>query len=156
MTAVTRPAEARRSASRMMNSSIRCSFTGGLVGWITKTSCPRIESSILTLISPSGKRRSLGSVSWTSRTSAIRRASCMLALPEMSLSSPHGDEGAVADLGPVLVLAVEVGGDRAGADVGVLAEVRVAQVGHVRHPAPVADLRADQLGEAADMHVVSD
>jgi len=38
VTAVTRPAEARRSASRMMNSSIRCSFTGGLVGWITNTS----------------------------------------------------------------------------------------------------------------------
>src|SRR6202521_1561388 len=60
MTAVTRPAEARRRASRMMKSSIRCSLTGGLVGWITKTSWPRIESSILTLISPSGKWRRRG------------------------------------------------------------------------------------------------
>src|SRR5438105_433678 len=75
----------------MMNSSIRCSLTGGLVGWITNTSWPRIESSILTLISPSGKCRRRGSVSWTSRISAIRAASVGLAPPEMSFSSPHGE-----------------------------------------------------------------
>src|SRR4029077_17834136 len=35
----------------------------------------------------------------------------------------HPDEGAVADLGAVLVGAIEVGRDRTRADVGVLAEV---------------------------------
>src|SRR5438309_10886082 len=43
----------------------------------------------------------------------------------------HPDEGPVADLGPVLVDAVEVRRDRAGADVGVLADVGVAEVGDV-------------------------
>src|SRR5216683_6649147 len=219
MTAVTRPAEARLNASRMMNSSIRCSLTGGEVGWITNTSCPRIESSILTLISPSGKWRRRGSVSWTSRISAIFAASIGLAPPEMSFSSPQGelsapvnstavcnlpinwlspnhpsgnpdgcrafrnvlrhhrtgpraraladldrrdqhrvdaDEGAISDLGPVLVRAVEVGGNSTRADVGVRAQVRIAQVGHVRHPRAARDLRPHELGEAPDVHVIGD
>src|SRR5713226_9615836 len=210
MTAVTLPAEARRSASRMMKSSIRCSFTGGEVGWMTNTSCPRIESSILTLISPSGKRRRRGSVSGTSSLVEISCASPGLALPAISLRAPHGeasspvnstavvnlpinrssfllyaplpvpppfeergflsyhpswtsdrcravgdvpgddragpgassstkfdgshqhrvdpDEGAVADLGAVLVSPIEVGRDRTRADVGVLAEVGVPEI----------------------------
>src|SRR4029077_13019593 len=229
MTAVTLPAEARRSASRMMKSSIRCSFTGGEGGWITNTSWPRIESSILTLISPSGKRRRRGSVSWTSRISEMRAASSGFALPAMSLRAPQGDasspanstavvnlpitlgalrpiplrgfltyhpswnsdgcrairdvfcdhgagpcasapaqfdgsdehrvdphESAVADLGSILALAVEVGRDRAGADVGVLAEVGVAQVRDVGHSAPPPHLRPHQLGKAADVNVLGD
>src|SRR4030081_337123 len=56
MTAVTRPAEARRRASRMMNSSIRFSFTGWQGGWMTNTSWPRIEPSIFTSCSPPAER----------------------------------------------------------------------------------------------------
>src|SRR6266849_1526732 len=215
MTAVTLPAEARRSASRMMNSSIRCSLTGGDVGWMTKTSCPRIESSILTLISPSGKRRRRGSVRGTPSLSEMRWARPRLALPAMSLSAPQGedsspanstavvicrslflsyhpswnsyrcravrdvlgddragprarpfpkfdgsdehrvhpDERPVTDLSSVLACAVEVRRDRAGADVGVLAEVGVAEIGDVRHPALLPHLRPHELGEAADVDV---
>src|ERR1700737_142707 len=218
MTAVTLPADARRRASRMMNSSIRCSFTGGDVGWMTNTSCPRIESSILTLISPSGKCRRRGSVRGTPSFSEMRWASSGLALPAMSLSAPQGeasspvnstavvnlpiillpyhpswnsdgcralgnvfrddracpgagalakfdgsdqhrvhpDEGSVADLGAVLVDAIEVRSDRAGADVGVLAEVGVAEIRNVGHLAVPAHLRPHQLGEAADVDVLRD
>src|SRR5881397_2052724 len=178
-----------------------------------------MESSILTLISPSGKLRSRGSVSWTSRISAIFPARSMLALPEISLSSPqgelsalvystavcslpinrlspyhpsgnsdrcravrdvlghhrarpgarllaqfdgrhqhrvHADEGTVADLGAVLVHPVEVGRNRTGADVGVGAQVGVAEVRDVRHAAARSDLRAHELGKAADVHVLGD
>src|SRR6266567_333246 len=230
MTAVTLPAEARRRASRMMKSSIRCSFTGGDVGWITNTSCPRIESSILTLISPSGKCLRRGSVSGTSSFSEMRAARSGLALPAISLRAPQGedsspanstavvnlpitllsvprpfrgrgfppyhpswnsdccravrdvfcdhragpgsrapanldgsdqhrvdtDEGAVADLGAVLVGAVEVGRDRARPDVGLLAKVRVAEIRNVRHLAVPPHLRPHELGEAADVDVLGD
>src|SRR4029077_14996608 len=44
----------------------------------------------------------------------------------------HANERAVADLGAVLVRAVEVGRDRAGADVGVLAKLGVAKVRDMR------------------------
>src|SRR3979411_623416 len=197
MTAVTLPAEARLRASRMMKSSIRCSFTGGDVGWMTNTSCPRIESSILTLISPSGKCRSRGPVRGTPDLSAMRGASFGLDLPQMTFRAPQGeasspvnstavvnlpiiflpyhpswntdgcralgdvfsddracpgtgalakfdgsdqhrvhpDERPVADLGPVLLDAVEVRRARAGAAVGILATVGVAEardVGHMR------------------------
>lgn len=49
-----RDALARRSASIMMNISIRCWFAGGLVDWRTKTSVPRTFSSIFTKVSPLG------------------------------------------------------------------------------------------------------
>src|ERR1039458_3455596 len=49
-----RLALARRSASIMMNSSIRLWFVGGDVGWMMKTSSPRTFSSIFTNVSPSG------------------------------------------------------------------------------------------------------
>ena len=39
----------------MINSSIRFSLTGGQVGWTRNTSRPRMSSSILQEISPSGK-----------------------------------------------------------------------------------------------------
>src|ERR1700694_4905185 len=237
MTAVTLPAEARRRASRMMNSSIRCSFTGGEVGWITNTSCPRIESSILTLISPSGNRRKRGSVSGTSSLSEMSWARAGLALPAISLRAPHGEasspvnstavvnlpitcssfllhaplpnsavgergflsyhpswnsdrcravgdvfgddragpgpssstkfdgshqhrvhayERAVADLGAVFVGAIEVSGDRARADVGIFAEVGVAEIGDVRNSAVSPHPGPHQLHEAADVDVFGD
>ena len=49
-----REALARRSASMMMNISIKLWFVGGLVDWTRKTSSPRTFSSILTNVSPSG------------------------------------------------------------------------------------------------------
>src|SRR2546421_7761619 len=68
----------------------------------------------------------------------------------------HAGEGTVPDLGPVLVGAVEIGRNRTGADVGVRAEVGVAQVGHVRDLAAPAHFGADQFGEAADVDVLGD
>src|SRR3981081_930807 len=53
----------------------------------------------------------------------------------------HPNKSAVADLGSVLASAVEVGRDRASTDVRVGAEIRVTQVGDVRHPAVPAHLR---------------
>ena len=50
-------AEARRSASMMISSSIRLSFAGKLVDWMTNTSSPRTFSWISTKISWSAKRR---------------------------------------------------------------------------------------------------
>src|SRR2546430_4840410 len=66
----------------------------------------------------------------------------------------HAYEGAVPDLGPVLIRAVEVGRYRTRADVGVRSEVCIAQVGDVRHPAAAADLAPHELGKAADVHVL--
>jgi hypothetical protein len=51
---VIREALARRSASIMMNISMRCWLAGGLVDWMTNTSVPRTFSSILTKVSPLG------------------------------------------------------------------------------------------------------
>jgi hypothetical protein len=75
----------------MMNSSIRFSLTGWQVGWIRKTSWPRMESWILTSISPSEKRVTRGSVNGTPTSREISCASSGLALPERSLSSPQGE-----------------------------------------------------------------
>src|SRR5215813_1828978 len=97
MTAVIRRAEARRSASRRMKSSIRLSLTGWHVGWITNTSWPRIESWILTSISPSGNRRTRGSVSGTPISSEISAPSSGLELPATSLSWPHGRSASPAN-----------------------------------------------------------
>src|SRR5690606_31878214 len=59
----------------------------------------------------------------------------------------RGDEGVVgaglgvvADRGPVLVGAVVVGEDRAGPDVGLLADLGVSDVGQVRDLGAVPDL----------------
>jgi len=46
MTAVMERALARRHASIVTSSSIRWSFTGGLVGWIRNTSQPRMDSCV--------------------------------------------------------------------------------------------------------------
>src|SRR5437588_6584718 len=68
----------------------------------------------------------------------------------------HADECPVADLGPALVRAVEIGGYRTRAYIRVLADVGVAQVGHVRNPAPPAHLGPHELGEAADVYLLAD
>jgi hypothetical protein len=57
MTAVMRRADARRSASMMMSSSIKWSLAGAEVDWITNTSSPRTFSWTSTKISMSAKRR---------------------------------------------------------------------------------------------------
>src|SRR5207245_300828 len=210
--------EARGGAWMVMMWLIRCSLTGGDGGWMTNSSCPRIASWFLTLISPSGKCRRRGSVRGTPSFSEMRSASSGLALPAMSFSAPQGeasspvnstavvnlpiiflpyhpswntdgcralgdvfrddracpgagalakfdgsdqhrvhpDERPVADLGPVLLDAVEVRRDRTGADVGILAKVGVAEVRDVGHLAVPAHLRPHQLGEAADVDVLGD
>ena len=61
------------------------------------------------------------------------------------------DERAGADRGAVLVLAVVVGGDRSGADVGPLADVGVADVGQVRDLRAGADVRVLDLDERAGL-----
>jgi hypothetical protein len=55
---VIRKELARLKLSIITSSSMRCSFTGGLVGWTMNTSRPRTSSSILQEISPSGNRPS--------------------------------------------------------------------------------------------------
>jgi hypothetical protein len=64
---VIRLAEERRSASMQISSSIRLSFAGKLVDWTTNTSSPRTFSWISMKISSSAKRRTLASVSGSSR-----------------------------------------------------------------------------------------
>jgi hypothetical protein len=81
MTAVIRFAEARRSASAMIRSSIRFVLLGAQVDWITKTSQPRTFSSISTLISPSEKGLTSARASGTPRFSQISCASCGLEFP---------------------------------------------------------------------------
>src|SRR5438034_4418452 len=80
-------ADARLSASIMINSSISVSFTGGQVGWITKTSAPRTFSLTCTSTSPSEKRETSASESGTRRYWAISSASGRLALPLNSFRS---------------------------------------------------------------------
>src|SRR5947199_2648832 len=84
MTAVIRSADARRNASVITSSSIRFSFTGGLVGWITKTSSPRTLSSMRTPISPSANRKMLISDRGTSSPAAISCARAGLPRPPNS------------------------------------------------------------------------
>src|SRR6201981_3380946 len=106
---------------------------------------------------PSGNSygcRAVGHVLGDDRTGSRARAFAKFDGRDQHRIDAH--EGAVADLGPVLVRPVEVGGNRTGADVGVLAQVGVAQVGHVRHLAAASDLRPDELREAADVDVLAD
>src|SRR5580704_650928 len=82
MTAVIEPADARRSASAMMRSSITLSFVGLLVGWITNASTPRTFSPISTKLSPSLNRVTRHLPMGVSRYSPIAAASSGFALPE--------------------------------------------------------------------------
>src|SRR6266542_328438 len=142
MTAVTRPAEARRRASRMMKSSIRFSLIGWQVGWTTNTSWPRIESWILTSISPSGKRRTRGSVSGTDSSREISSANSGLALPEISLSAPHGEVSSLAYSTAVCSLPIICTPSR---DLRLLpAHAR----GHAHHHGVVGDVAVDHRAGA--------
>ena len=82
-----RRADARLNASSMTSSSIRWSFTGGQVGWMTKTSWPRTFSLIWTYTSPSEKRETSASPSESWSVLAISSASGRFALPEKSFRS---------------------------------------------------------------------
>src|SRR5438552_16348848 len=76
-----REALARRSASIMINISIRLWLVGGQVDWTRKTSSPRTFSSIFTKVSPSGNELT---VHWPSSVPidlAIARASGGLDVP---------------------------------------------------------------------------
>ena len=69
----------------------------------------------------------------------------------------HGvaaDEGALADGGGQLVAPVEVGRDRAGADVDVLFHHGITQVRHMIEAHPRAHFRAHQLHEVPDAHLI--
>jgi hypothetical protein len=71
-----RAADDRRNASVMIISSIRCESTGAQVGWMMKTSVPRMFSSIWNETSVSGNLRRRAWPSSTPRNSAISPASC--------------------------------------------------------------------------------
>src|SRR5688572_11661481 len=66
------------------------------------------------------------------------------------------NEGAVADDGLVLLLAVVVAGDRAGADIDVLAYGRVSQVCEVARFRLAAERGLFQLYEVADVGLALD
>src|SRR5579872_2806342 len=83
-----RRADARRSASVMIRSSIRWSLAGNDVDWITNTSEPRTFSWISTKISMSAKRRTTALVSGRSNQLAISLARVGLELPATSLIEP--------------------------------------------------------------------
>src|SRR5580700_5755716 len=82
MTAVIEPADARRSASVMMRSSITLSFVGLLVDWMMNASTPRTFSPISTKLSPSLKRVTLHLPSGVSRYWPMAAPSSGFALPE--------------------------------------------------------------------------
>ena len=69
--AALEPAEARRSASAMIKSSIRLSFTGEQVGWMMYVSTPRTFSRISQNVSPSLNLDTRHWPSGISRTCAI-------------------------------------------------------------------------------------
>src|SRR5271170_2819511 len=83
-----RRAEARRSASVMISSSIRWSLAGNDVDWITNTSEPRTFSWIWTNISMSAKRRTMALVCGTLSQEEISWARAGLELPATSLIEP--------------------------------------------------------------------
>src|SRR5207245_1949577 len=66
---------------------MRLSFTGGEVGWTTKTSVPRTFSFTCTKTSPSEKREISASLTGRERYWAISSASGRFALPEKSFRS---------------------------------------------------------------------
>jgi len=84
MTAVIRLAEARTSASVMINSSIRLSLAGYEVDWMMKTSSPRTFSSTTANTSLSAKRFTWALVSGMSRWAAMAWAKLRFELPASS------------------------------------------------------------------------
>src|SRR4029453_1443399 len=88
MTAVMRDADERRNASIITHNSMMFRSTSAQVGCTTKTSVPRMFSSIWNEHSVSGNRCSLACPIGTPRKSAISCASAGWALPENSFSWP--------------------------------------------------------------------
>ena len=87
MTAVMRPALARRHASTMMSSSMRLSLTGLQVDWMRNTSLPRTVSYRETEASPSAKLLTSLSPSLVPMILQMSAASLGLALPVKILMS---------------------------------------------------------------------
>src|SRR5882757_7413075 len=83
-----RRADDRRSASVMINNSIRWSLVGNDVDWMMKASEPRTFSWISTKISMSAKRRITALASVRPSPWAISSASAGLELPATSLMEP--------------------------------------------------------------------
>src|SRR4051794_20689317 len=102
MTAVTRFALARLRQSIQIISSIRCAFTGWLVGWTMKQSRPRTSSSTLTKSSPSGNDSVAPRPSGICRWSQICCANWGLARP-VNTFSLSASELAMRVLAPALV-----------------------------------------------------
>ena len=66
------------------------------------------------------------------------------------------DKGAGADLGAMLVEAVIVAGDGAGADISARADAGIADISEVVNLGALADLRLLDLDEIADMRVLGE
>ena len=75
-------ADARRSASIMMRSSMSISFGRPQIDWITKTSRPRTLSAIRTKVSPSGKFTTSRSPSVVPRDATMACARAGFDVPE--------------------------------------------------------------------------
>src|SRR5208282_2280150 len=82
-----RAALARRTASIMMNISIRLWFVGGQVDWTMNTSSPRTFSSTFTNVSPSGNGEMLHLPSSMPMYLQIARARGSLAVPLKTFTS---------------------------------------------------------------------
>ena len=65
------------------------------------------------------------------------------------------DEGVVADGGAVLFCTVVVDRDRSAAEIDVLSDVTVADIGQMRDLRPVVDDRVLELDKVAHLDVVS-
>jgi hypothetical protein len=87
MTAVIRPAEARRQASMSSSSSMRLSLTGVQVDWMMKTSDPRTTSLMVMAVSPSLNFPTTAAPSGNPIFAAISSASGRLELPAKILMS---------------------------------------------------------------------
>src|SRR5215212_3442217 len=84
-----REALARRSASIMMNISIKLWFVGGQVDCTRNTSSPRTFSSIFTNVSPSGKELTVHLPSSVPMDAAIELASGRLDVPLKIFTTSH-------------------------------------------------------------------
>src|SRR5438067_2500620 len=90
MTAVTRRAEARLSASSMIPSSKKLSLTGEQSGWTMKTSCSRTFWLILTKMLSLENLKTSARPSPTLRYSQMSRARRGCALPAKIDRAPYG------------------------------------------------------------------
>jgi hypothetical protein len=91
MTAVMVRADERRSAAIVSTSSMKLSFTGGDVDWMTKMSLPRTESCTTIDTSPSAKRLAVQRPHCMSSLAATSAASSRFEQPAKMCSSPWSD-----------------------------------------------------------------